>query len=90
VERHPECNIISLGAGFDSTFFWLKAAKISDKVCYIEVDYPDVVRKKIQVIRANSILAELVMQGGLNSDSEIETGDYKLFEADVRDIPLIE
>ena len=36
-----DINILSLGAGFDTTFFWLCEQLGEDfkKICYIEVDY---------------------------------------------------
>ena len=44
---------MSLGAGFDTTYFWLKEANASldEQVTYIEIDFKDVVTKKSQVIR---------------------------------------
>lgn len=34
-------NVLSLGAGYDSTYFWLKKAEpeIASKVDYIEIDF---------------------------------------------------
>lgn len=78
-----------MGAGYDSTFFWLKSQGLTDQACYVEIDYPDVVSKKIKIIRAKPELAKLISEGGLQSDQEVDTTDYKLFEADVRDIPYL-
>ena len=89
LKQYPTCNIISLGAGYDSTFFWLKSQGLSDKACFVEIDYPDVVSKKIKIIKAKPELSKLVAEGGLLSDQEVDTTDYKLFEADVRDIPYL-
>ena len=47
INKYPACNIVSLGAGYDSTYFWLKSQEVSKDVCYIEIDYPDVIKKKI-------------------------------------------
>jgi len=53
-------NIISLGAGYDSTFFWLsdtieKGGEVGgftkDKLTYIEIDFDDIVTKKINIIK---------------------------------------
>ena len=50
-------NIVSLGAGYDTTVFWLqevdngKYAEIAkNNLTYIEVDYEQVVNRKIQII----------------------------------------
>lgn len=42
-------NIVSLGAGYDSTYWWLKEsdAQIDSRLDWIEIDFPDVVSKKI-------------------------------------------
>ena len=46
-------NILSLGAGFDTTYFWLKGANadLDEQVTYVEIDFKDVVTKKSQTIR---------------------------------------
>jgi len=42
----PKVNILSLGAGYDSTYFWLKSQNLATEIDYIEVDFPDLVQKK--------------------------------------------
>jgi O-methyltransferase involved in polyketide biosynthesis len=44
------CNILSLGGGYDTTFFWLMQNYQRQNLTYIEVDYDRVVEKKIQII----------------------------------------
>ena len=59
-------NILSLGAGFDTTPFWLHEKllkvdeQISRQVCYIEVDWEKVVTAKISVIAQKPELAKLI------------------------------
>ena len=45
-------NILSLGCGYDTTFFWLldKHPELAKNVVYIEVDYDQVVNRKIEII----------------------------------------
>lgn len=50
-------NILSLGAGYDTTVFWLqevdngKYAEIAkNNLTYIEIDYEQVVNRKIEII----------------------------------------
>jgi O-methyltransferase involved in polyketide biosynthesis len=68
VNKFKDCNIISLGAGFDSTFWWLKALGLDSKVCYVEIDYPDVITKKLDAIKAKPLLKEMIVEGCLKSD----------------------
>jgi len=58
-------NVVSLGAGFDSTFFWLKEQKLSENVCWVEIDYPDVVKGKLSLIKTKPLLAEMLPAEGL-------------------------
>ena len=52
INTFPEgVNVVSLGAGYDSTFFWLKQNKLNENVCYVEIDYTDVVMTKIKKIK---------------------------------------
>ena len=46
---NQKVNIVSLGAGYDSTYFWLRKHHgiTHDTVDYIEFDFDDVVKKKI-------------------------------------------
>ena len=55
-------NIISLGAGYDSTYFWLKKnqADIDDKIDFVEIDFTQVVKRKSTLIKEKAPLRELV------------------------------
>ncbi|GFY41339.1 tRNA wybutosine-synthesizing protein 4 [Trichonephila inaurata madagascariensis] len=51
VSIYPKSQIISLGAGFDSSYFRLKKLDIFPPGCkYIEIDYRDVLKRKIEYI----------------------------------------
>ena len=55
LNTYQNCNILSLGGGYDTTFFWLMDT-YPDKcanLVYIEVDYDRVVDKKIEIINQN-------------------------------------
>lgn len=60
--------ILSLGAGFDVTYFWILdqiesgalPATLKEKLVYIEVDYYDVVEKKIHGIKKSETLSKLI------------------------------
>ncbi|GAB5360879.1 hypothetical protein AAMO2058_000665400, partial [Amorphochlora amoebiformis] len=53
------CQIVSLGAGFDTTFFKLKSAGGSG-FRFIEVDLPDVVSRKFTIISATPELKKMI------------------------------
>ena len=46
-------NIVSLGAGYDSTYFWLKKndPEIDSKIDYIEIDFEHIVKRKVSIIK---------------------------------------
>ena len=50
-----DVNIVSLGAGYDSTFFWLREhhADLSGKLAYREIDFSDIIKRKTEVIKAD-------------------------------------
>lgn len=55
-----EVNILSLGAGYDTTYFWLQeelgsngelSGASKERVVYVEIDFDEVVTKKIHTIK---------------------------------------
>ena len=81
-------NIISLGCGYDTTYYSLlqQCPDIRQTLCYVEIDYDIVVNRKIEIIKKNKELYDLVFAGteGPHKDYEIELPKYKLFAHDVR------
>ena len=58
-------NVLLLGAGYDSTYFWLRQQlgvenTTSKQLDWIEVDFQDVVSKKTKIIRKNAKLSDLI------------------------------
>ena len=55
-------NIVSLGAGYDSTYFWLKKnqSDIDEKIDFVEIDFTQVVKRKSTLIKDKAPLRELV------------------------------
>ena len=80
-----------MGAGYDSTFFWLKSQNLTTEVTYVEIDFLDVVTKKIKTIKTHSLLRDLVtdQETSLVADDSINSKDYKLIAGDVRDSQLL-
>ena len=63
---------------------------MGSKVTYVEIDYPDIIKKKIDTIKSKTLLKDMIAEGCLESEIQIDSPDYKLFAADVRDRVLIE
>ena len=88
-------NIVSLGAGYDSTYFWLKKNQpdIDSRIDYIEIDFTQVVKRKSTIIKDKPALRDLLIfneaQNEALSANDIETSAYKLIESDVRDREII-
>lgn len=59
-------NVVFLGAGFDTTFYWVQegiengelSSVLKGRITVVEVDFPSVVAKKISVIRSNEKMLE--------------------------------
>ncbi|XP_033762266.1 tRNA wybutosine-synthesizing protein 4-like isoform X2 [Pecten maximus] len=87
--------IISLGAGFDSAYFRLKAVDSLENVSFYEVDFPEVVKRKCAIIKAKDVLGDLIP--GLdqqNTDQnpliEIHTPGYTLVGVDLTQLNTLE
>lgn len=81
INANPLCQIISIGAGYDSLYWRLRASSLepdsklsTSQVCYIELDLIEVTSKKMMSIMKSKDLRELLkdcrrMDDGLHSDS---------------------
>ena len=63
---NQKVNIVSLGAGYDSTYFWLRQHHgiTQESVDFIEFDFDDVVKKKLDVIKSKEALQKLIWEDG--------------------------
>uniref|UniRef100_A0A8C5HNZ0 tRNA wybutosine-synthesizing protein 4 n=2 Tax=Gouania willdenowi TaxID=441366 RepID=A0A8C5HNZ0_GOUWI len=83
----PLRQILSLGAGFDSLFFRLCAEGCLDHCVVFEVDFPDVTRRKCELIRSNDALREMLESQttfcakGVN----VSSAQYRLVGCDIRE-----
>ncbi|OWF51041.1 tRNA wybutosine-synthesizing protein 4-like [Mizuhopecten yessoensis] len=87
--------IISLGAGFDSAYFRLKAADKLRNVSFYEVDFPEVVKRKCAIIKAKDILSDLIpgfhqQHTDQNPLIEIHTPGYTLVGVDLTQLNTLE
>jgi len=83
--------VLSLGAGFDTTFFQLQDEGIAPHL-YVELDFKEVTSKKAAIVNHYSEMKEKL---GSEASISIEKGEvisthYKLFPADIRDIPKLD
>lgn len=62
--------VVMLGAGLDTMFFRLQKAGVLDATTtYFELDFPDVTRAKVSVIRRRKELSQLL---GFNTSQELQ------------------
>ncbi|XP_035030289.2 tRNA wybutosine-synthesizing protein 4 [Hippoglossus stenolepis] len=86
-ENCPKRQILSLGAGFDSLYFRLRADEALAGVVVFEVDFPDVAGRKTALISSN-----ITLRGMLDPHLPAPTGavhvcsgQYRLLGLDVRE-----
>nr|KAG5696712.1 hypothetical protein BaRGS_028832 [Batillaria attramentaria] len=87
-----ECQVVSLGAGFDTSYWCLKELGLNPK-SYIEMDFSAVTSRKCQQIKSKKVLLDkLATEDGdiMWSSSEMHAGDYHLVSADLRKISEVE
>ncbi|KAK3094713.1 hypothetical protein FSP39_005357 [Pinctada imbricata] len=83
-----ECQIVNLGAGFDTNYWLLKDIELSAKA-FVEVDFPTVTAKKVFHIKKHASLLEKIAgeDGDIQlSKSEIHATDYHLVECNLRNL----
>ncbi|XP_067933674.1 tRNA wybutosine-synthesizing protein 4-like [Watersipora subatra] len=92
---HGQKQIISLGAGFDTTAFRLSAALdirlAMDDVYYVEVDFPEVAQRKKDLMADGDL--EKYVNGSSKATSDaikISTTNYCLIGADIGEIGCLE
>ncbi len=74
--------VLSCGAGFDSSYFRLKNMGVLGSNCaaYLEADYPQVVKDKVRAILANPVLLGACMMG-MDLESYSRNADASSFRA---------
>ncbi|KAG8183600.1 hypothetical protein JTE90_025152 [Oedothorax gibbosus] len=82
------CQVVNLGAGFDTLYWRLKAEEKKVK-SFVEVDLPQVTSRKCRVIRGRRDLLAAVATEDDDiqfSSCELHGGEYHLVGADIRNI----
>ena len=80
-EHKGECQVVSLGAGFDSLYFVIPKENRCKK--HIEVDFEHVVKRKSDVIRHTEELKAELEDFRFGEDKEIFASNYELISADL-------
>lgn len=92
---HDNIQIVSLGAGLDSNYFYYAENSTlfnESNVKYIEIDFKDITEQKIEVIKENDQLQKLIfgdVPASYQSDGSLVGPRYKLFPCDIRDTELL-
>ncbi|KAM6934479.1 tRNA wybutosine-synthesizing protein 4 [Xenentodon cancila] len=88
----PKTQILSLGAGFDSLYFRLRADGALDGAVVFEVDFPDVTRRKAALIGSNRTLRGMLDSclPSLTGPVCLYSGQYRLLGVDVREESQVE
>ncbi|CAN1248880.1 Leucine carboxyl methyltransferase 1 homolog [Linum perenne] len=83
--------ILSLGAGFDTTYFQLQDEGKAPFL-YVELDFKEVTSKKAAIIETQSQLRDRVGAAASISceNGEVLSDHYKLLPIDLRDIPKLD
>ncbi|KAL0024734.1 hypothetical protein WJX77_012039 [Trebouxia sp. C0004] len=84
--------ILSLGAGFDTTWFQLQAEGVAP-TRYYEVDFPEVTKKKAAIMANRDALHKFVGPGVEQQDigqGRIHTANYSLLPVDLRDLGALQ
>ncbi|GLT51556.1 hypothetical protein SLA2020_249590 [Shorea laevis] len=88
---HTKKQILSLGAGFDTTYFQLQDEGKAPHL-YVELDFKEVTGKKASLIESCSELRDKVGTTALISpeNGEVLSNHYKLLPADLRNIQKLD
>lgn len=87
----PKKQVLSLGAGFDTTYFQLEDEDKAPHL-FVELDFKEVTRKKAVIINACGQLRNKLGSTPLISieQGQIHSDRYKLFPADLREIDVLD
>lgn len=87
---NKNCQIVSLGAGLDTSFWRLIEQEINPKR-YVELDFVNVVRSKIHTIKSKPKLSSYISSNWTQDDNKnsIISGKYCLLPADLRDLSQV-
>ena len=74
--RGQPCQILSLGAGFDTTYWLMKRQQKLDRCLWVEVDLPDTVARKRGIVEAHPQLSVLASVEDLGKHGATAPSSY--------------
>lgn len=77
--QNQKCQILSLGAGFDTTYWVMKRLQKLDNCVWVEVDFPETVARKRAVVEAEPLLTVLASVEDLGKHGRAEKNFYTDF-----------
>eukprot|EP00667_Euglena_gracilis_P018208 EG_transcript_19313 len=85
VAQHPAAQVLSLGAGWDTLYFRLRAAgAVGDGCRWVEVDFADVTRRKCTTVARAAELRALLPPDTASSEDGLHSAAYCVLAADLR------
>ncbi|KAF9366088.1 Leucine carboxyl methyltransferase 2 [Mortierella sp. NVP85] len=89
-----ECAIISIGCGFDPTFFRLKTLRkdkqSNTKLKYVDIDYPTLIVERLYTVRNQDALFNLLPEDPSKDDvGEFVSDTYSCLGIDLRNLDLL-
>ncbi|KAJ4989151.1 leucine carboxyl methyltransferase [Stagonosporopsis vannaccii] len=87
--------IVNLGCGYDPLpfQFWHRYASLTEKATFVDVDYPQLIDKKSEVVFAKCLLRNALLKTGLrsaNAPVRVRSDQYMAIGCDLRDLQLLE
>ena len=85
--RNEVFQILSIGAGFDTTYFNMKSRYEPSNMRFFEIDLPSNVKRKTKLILGSEKCREFLDRNvdSVEDQAEINTEKYKLFACDLSD-----
>lgn len=84
--------IINLGCGLDSLYFYLKAKFQTSRVRVIDLDYTEITKQKIKLISKSQELQSILKENnsddlGISSDKKkLNTKEYSIYNVDISNV----
>ncbi|KAI8148337.1 leucine carboxyl methyltransferase 2-like protein [Fennellomyces sp. T-0311] len=89
IDTPKKKQVVSLGAGFDTRYFLMKAGQWGDcsqLARYFEIDFPEIVVKKAMTIKRRPQLSQLVQNARIEKGgAELASDEYFLLSGDLRE-----
>ena len=78
--------IVNLGAGFDTLYFWLRKNQLlSENLQYFEIDFVDVLKNKVKAIGAQRALLEQLENCEMSPEAgTLRANNYNIIPCDLR------